>query len=627
MKSTFGFSTNEFPSEVHVSPRVGFSVNLSKPNPNDPFSQFLPAFLIRGGIGEFRAKTPTGLYTSAQAATGLTSTEQQVSCIGAAVPIPDWTSFADDPSSAPTQCLTDVTLPPSFSSVQPSVTVFAPDFEAPRSWRASLGIQHRLFGNITFSADASYARGVALYGVTDLNLNTTPAFTLADEGNRPVFSPIAAIVPTTGQVSSASSRKYAQYGQVLELNSGLASDTRQLTLIAGGATSGGTAFSLSYTLQRTRDQSSFSCCSAAQGFGSATTAGNPNVSEWSPGDQDVRHTIQGFMTRPINSWLEISANGRLSSGAPFTPMVGGDINGDGSRNDRAFIFDPSNTSDPRVASAMSALIASAPSSVRDCLESQIGRVATRNSCRGQWTPSLDMQANFKPSGFDLNRKMTFSLIGSNILAGLDQLLHGSNLRGWGQFNRSDPTLLYVRGFDPATQRYIYDVNGRFGSNNASRQVFRQPFVVALQARLTLGPDPRDRFRQIFAARTDSSSVSAAAVQNPIAQIIQMRDSLTLNDAQVAQLSVISDTLTAKSLALAAQIRAEVQKNGNANPAAIMSTLRPRFIEGRANLTTAMGQAQKVLTPEQWAKVPERIKNPAAFGGFGGQGRGGPPRDR
>jgi len=249
-------------------------------------------------------------------------------------------------------------------------------------------------------------------------------------------------------------------------------------------------------------------------------------------------------------------------------------------------------------------------------------VAGRNSCRGPWTPSLDMQMNFRPDGFNLHRKMTFSLIGSNVLAGLDQLLHGSNLRGWGQFNRADPTLLYVRGFDPVKQEFIYDVNGRFGSNNSARAVYRQPFVLALQARLALGPDPRDRFRQIFAARTDSSSIASSAMQNPVAQIIQMRDSLNLSDAQVTQLTTVSDTLAAQALALGAQIRAEVAKQGSGNPQAIMSKIRPQIVAGRQNLTAAMAQVQKILTPDQWKKVPENIKNPPAFGGGGGRGRGG-----
>ncbi|MEO6865514.1 MAG: carboxypeptidase regulatory-like domain-containing protein [Gemmatimonadaceae bacterium] len=622
IETKFGLRTSDFPSEVHVSPRVGFSINLTQSNPNDPFSQFQPAFLLRGGVGEFRAKTPTGLFTSAAGATGLTDTEQQVSCIGPAVPTPDWQSYLADAASAPTACVSAVTVPPNFSAVRPAVTLFSPDFEAPRSLRASLGIQHRLFGNVTLSADGSYARGVALYGVKDLNLNTTPAFLLADEGNRPVFAPSAAIVPTTGQVTSSGSRIYPQYGQVLELTSGLKSDTKQFTMSVNGATQGGTIFTFAYTLQRTRDQSSFTCCSAAQGFASPTTGGNPNLTEWAPGDQDVRHTLQTYFTKPVKSWLEVTANARLSSGAPFTPIVSGDINGDGSHNDRAFIFNPATTADAALAAAMKQLIAGSPSNVRDCLASQLGTVAGRNSCRGPWTPSLDMQANFRPEGFNLSRKMTFSFIGSNVLAGLDQLIHGSNLRGWGQFNRADPTLLYVRGFDPVKQEFVYDVNGRFGSTNTARAVYRQPFVLALQARLMLGPDPRDRFRQIFAARTDSSTIAAAAVQNPVAQIIQLRDTLNLNDAQVAQLTVVADTLAAKSLALGVLIRAQVAKQGSGgNPVAIMSAIRPQIIEGRQNLTSAMAKVQTILTPDQWKKVPEHIKNPPAFGGRGGGGRG------
>ena len=269
----------------------------------------------------------------------------------------------------------------------------------------------------------------------------------------------------------------------------------------------------------------------------------------------------------------------------------------------------------------SQLVANSPSNIRDCLVSQLGAIAGRNSCRGPWTPSLDMQANFRPSGFNLNRKMTFSLVASNVLAGLDQVLHGGKLHGWGQFNRADPTLLYVRGFNATTNEFIYDVNGHFGSNGASQAVYRQPFVLALQARLTLGPDPRDRFRQIFAARTDSSAVAASAVQNPVAQIIQMRDTLNLTDAQVAQLAVVSDSLAAQSLALGNQIRAVVAKEGSGNPQAIMSKIRPQIVEGRKNLTTAMGKVQTILTPDQWKKVPENVKNPPAFGGGAG-GRGG-----
>jgi len=627
VEQRFGLRTDEFPSEVHVSPRIGFSLNLSKPDPTDPFSRFRPAFLIRGGIGEFRARTPAGLYASAQSATGLPGTESQVECIGPAAPAPDWTTYLGDPSSIPDACASGVAVPPAFASVRPSVTVFDRDFEAPRAWRASLGVQRRLFGLVTGAADASWARGVALYGVRDVNLSVTPAFALADEGNRPVYAPPSAILARTGTVSTLASRVDPAFGQVLELGSGLASDTRQLTLSLGGSTTGGTVFRLAYTLQRTNDQSSFTCCSAAQGFASPTTAGDPNMAQWAPGDMDIRHSIQGFLTRPLTSTLEIAANGRIASGMPFTPLVGSDINGDGARNDRAFIFDPATAPDPAVAAGMRALLASAPTRVRQCLTQQSGRIAARNSCRGPWTPSLDMQLNWRPDQFGLHGNGTISVVAANVLAGLDQLLHGSRLRGWGQYNRVDPTLLYVRGFDPATDRFLYDVNARFGSTAESRTAFRQPFVLALQARITVGPDFRRRFQRIFAARVNDTSAAAQRVQNPVAQILALRDSLLLTPDQVTRLTAVSDTLAARATAIREAIRNIAQKQMNSGPQAMFAAIRPKIAEGRAALTTALSDAKAILTPVQWARVPDEVKHPRILGAAGRRGPGRPPGPR
>ena len=69
------------------------------------------------------------------------------------------------------------------SANKPNVTTFAPDFEAPRAWRGSLGVQRRILQRYTVNVDAMYARGVNYYGVSDLNLNTAaPQFLLSNEG-------------------------------------------------------------------------------------------------------------------------------------------------------------------------------------------------------------------------------------------------------------------------------------------------------------------------------------------------------------------------------------------------------------------------------------------------------------
>ncbi|HTC24050.1 MAG TPA: TonB-dependent receptor, partial [Gemmatimonadales bacterium] len=403
--SAFGLRTDHVPSEIHLSPRVGFTWMLGGGGAGGVGAG---ATILRGGIGEFRSPTPTTLYSSALAAPGLSNAETQLVCIGAAVPIPDWSTYLQDPSAIPGDCtdtVTTVAVTP-----HPNVTVLDPGFSAPRAWRASLGIQRPILGTFSLSVDASWARGVSQYGFRDLNLATAPAFTLAAEGNRPVYVPASAIVPTTGALSPENARIDPAFGQVLEVESNLASETKQVTVGFGGVTGRGASFRVSYTYTRAEDQSSFSGGGGTQGFAAPTTAGNPNIPEWATSNFERRHAILTTITYPVTGALELTAIGRLSSGVPFTPLVGADINGDGARNDRAFVFNPATASDAAVAGAMQTLLATVPSGVRDCLESQLGAIAGRNSCTGPWQPSLDFQLNWRPSWFGLDRRLTVSVL-------------------------------------------------------------------------------------------------------------------------------------------------------------------------------------------------------------------------
>jgi hypothetical protein len=76
---------------------------------------------------------------------------------------------------------------------------------------------------------------------------------------------------------------------------------------------------------------------------------------------------------------------------------------------------------------------------------------------------------------------------SNVLGGLDELLHGgTHLHGWGMTPFPDQTLYRLRGFDPSAQRFLYDVNPRFGSSSPSTTTARAPFRVTLDVSLNLG---------------------------------------------------------------------------------------------------------------------------------------------
>lgn len=620
--SLFGRRTDRFPSELSVSPRVGFTAFL--PGGGGQFA----STIIRGGVGEFRSPTPTGLFSSAQGATGLPGTESQLVCVGAQVPIPDWTSFATDPSTIPTQC---VGGGGPTAVLQPNVVVFDPDFTSPRAWRASLGMQRRLFDRIGVNVDANWTRGVSQYGFQDLNLDTVPKFRLADEGNRPVYVEPGAIDPASGLVNSAASRLHPELGDVVEIESNLASQAAQLTVGINGFTDAGAIYSLSYTYTNARDQSSFSCCSATQGFASPTTAGNPDTREWAPSNYQRQHAFIGTATYPINAAIEVTAIGRLSSGAPFTPLVASDINGDGARNDRAFIFDPAQTADTAVANAMRRVLAAASPSIRDCLLRQLGAVAGRNSCTGPWQPAFDLQLNIRPNVLGLDRRLTFSIVTTNLISGIDDLLHGVNgAHGWGAVRMPDPTLLYVRGFDQATNSYVYTVNERFGSTAASASAFRVPFQIGFQAHLAIGPDRvRDRLRAAFGgggrggrgggfaggastgpgSAADFASRMGRSLGNPITGILALRDSLHLTADQVARLQVIADTLQVRNDSVSAAIQAKINNAGsNADPRALVLSIRPRLTDARNARQKALTAAKAVLTAAQWNALPDALRS-------------------
>ena len=644
VEALFGRRTDEIPTETRVSPRVGFTWMLGGRSGDGEEQRGgrrgggrgAQAFqmgaassvtVIRGGIGEFRGRTPTQLFSSALDATGLPGDEQRLVCIGSAVPAPDWPLFLSDPGTVPTECSTGGGGP--IPSQLPVVTVFDSEFGAPRAWRGSLGLSRR-FGRLGLSVDASYSLGRNLAGARDLNLRNVPQFVLPDE-NRSVYVPAASIDTGTGATSVLASREHPDLAQVLEMRSMLESRTAQVTVGLNGVAWRSLLWNVSYTLSRSRDQTTFGGGSGGRGFGvgSSTTAGDPNAIEWGRSDLERRHAFSGALNWFARPWLDITSVIRFSSGQPYTPRVGGDINGDGARNDRAFIPDPSAAPDTAVANGMARLLGTAPDAARECLLEQMGRIAGRNTCSGGWTPTFDLQLNIRPDfGGSVGRRLTFMVSLVNPLAGVDQLLHGSNgLRGWGQPGRADATLLYVRGFDPAAQRYLYEVNERFGDTRGSRTAIRNPFQIGLQMRLQVGPDrqrdmlmgalgrgggggqrPRDLNLRLMVERI---------APDPIAPILERRDSLSLTDSQVTALETIADSLAMRVDSIATALRAHVDSLGpDADLRTIFPSVQPRLQEARNLYLGAIRSAERVLTREQWQQLPEWLRNPA----FGRQQR-------
>jgi hypothetical protein len=646
----YGVRTNQIPSEWHVSPRAGFTWTIGGSNFGPGGAGgfrgglFQPAsWVIRGGIGEFRNQPPTNLVAQARAATGLPSSTSQVTCIGPAVPLPDWGTYYADPDSIPEACTIGGGPQVTGLRAAPTVTVLAPGFETPRAWRASLGVERRLTQLLRLHVDMSMAAGIRQTGYTDLNLSSTPRFALASEGGRPVYVPSSAIDPATGAPSFIASRADTAFSSVVEAFSGLKTTSEQVTASLGGIVGPAVVFQLSYTWQRSRDQQT-----GVRG----STAGNPDVVEWGRSNFERRHSFVLTITYPFSTALELTSIGRVTSGTPFTPMVGGDVNGDGIRNDRAFIFAPGDST-PQ-AQGMVKLLATASPSVRSCLLSQIGQIAGRNSCTGPWQGSLDFQLNWRPAFWGLNHRLQISVVTFNFLRGLDELLHGVNgARGWGLQTRPDGTLLYVTGFSPATNSYAYTVNERFGATYGSATAYRPPFQIGIQARLTIGPD---RVRQaldamragggfrgglgggpagfgmggfrpeftpaILIARIDS------ALPNPARVVLAMRDSLKLDSGQIALLTPVADSLDAHKKVAVDSLRRVFERLGTSpDPTKLMGLmpqLRPLFQGARDDVAHAVVEVHSILRDDQWDKVPAGLRSFQATPNFRGLRRPGGP---
>jgi len=621
--SLFGRRTDALPSEWRFSPRAGFTLALGGQVARGRLAT-MPSLILRGGIGEFRSPVPGGLLTQAYGATGLDVAGQEITCIGAQVPGADWAGFAADPVTIPAACLD---AGPAVAPPVRTVTVFAPDFNAARAWRASLGAQKNLSTLFRLSVDASWVRGAAQAGYRDLNLDTVPAFLLAAEAGRPVYVSMADIAPVSGAVRFTGSRISPGFGHVVEIRDDLASEAWQATAGVNGILGRGIQLQLAYTWQRARDQGASARggggARTGGGAGWATTAGNPNTLEWARSDFERRHQFLLTLTYPFGTSLEVTSIGRVTSGVPFTPLVGSDVNGDGVRNDRAFVFPAGSVE----GDAIAGLLAGESGTARACLAGLVGRVAGRNVCTGPWQPSLDFQVNWRPGFWGLDRRLTLSLVTLNFLRGVDELLHGSaGARGWGTQARPDGTLLYVTGFDAATQRFTYQVNERFGATGGSATAFRPPFQVGFQARVTFGPDRRreamDALRGggrggmggmgpgLRGAGSPAEMLARleAALPNPAALVLAQRDSvaLALSTDQVARLERERDSLGVRMASRIERLRAALDQAGP-EPGRLLERVRPIFAEARGDILAVHAAVRAVLSREQWERLPARIR--------------------
>jgi hypothetical protein len=543
-----GIRSDLAPVAVGLSPRIGFRYAFRSSNGEEGYAVnalgtrvFSPSHLLRGGIGEFRNIIAPELVAGAVAGAGAPGGVLRLDCAGPAVPLIDWAGIGAGRATIPSRCLDGTGA---FAERAAAVRTLAPDWRPPRSWRANLGWSTAI-KSVDITLDGVVSWNLDQPSTREVNFGARVAGVDGVDG-RERFVSADAIDPATGAIAPLAWRRDPSLGRVLEQGAAARSLSTQLRVL------------VSPPMRRWLVRGAWVVGSVRaweNGF-DQPTAGDPRRFEWAPGEFDVRHQLQLQLGRSIVGGVTASVFLTAASGAPFTPIVAGDVNGDGSAfNDRAFI---TRRGDAAFTAAMDRLEAKADPRVRRCLVAFAERIAARGGCRGPWTAQATAQLALPITRGGLPAGSRLSLFVENPLAGLDQLINRGALRGWGTPAVPDPVLYAVRGYDRGTGRFRTDVNPRFGATDPARSALRAPFRVTVDVRIPLGaPWAEQQLQRSLRGgragdpgpRLDAAALVARYrrnVPNIYDDLIEEQDSLLLSPTQVTELRQRQAALTSRS---------------------------------------------------------------------------------
>lgn len=521
-----------------VSPRFGFRWVLGSraserpPMDYSPVGSFvrLSPGTLRGGVGLFRGFLDVSTVSLRRLDGGIAGGGvRQIRCIDEAAPTPDWIGYRSASATIPTGCASgglDAENLPNFS-------VVGRGYVPPQSWRANLAYSSRTSGtDVDVEVIASYNQNQ----VSSIDANFAPqnVTQLASEGGRPIFVPLSTIDPRTGLIPLMGRALLSPVGTVNVLQSNGESQSLQLRLSLTPFLAPGRLFRLSYVASSVRAR--------VNGF-DASTGGDPRTASWAPAAFDARHQVIVQAGRSIGP-VAIEAFVRAESGLPFSPVVRGDVNGDGQAfNDRAYVPGSSGV-DPTLMAAIARVAHASAPAVRRCLDRAAGMIAPLNGCRGPWSVSNNLRLSITGRALGFGTDSRVSLFVENPLAAVDRALHGDRLRGWGDGRIPDPSLLVMTGWDAERSRFTYAVNERFGTVDPALSLRRSPFRVTLDASIPFGPSSAGQLldramrggeRGAAPLVLDTARIRrvyARTVPNLYDAILRERDSLLLTPPQI-----------------------------------------------------------------------------------------------
>jgi hypothetical protein len=204
----------------------------------------------------------------------------------------------------------------------------------------------------------------------------------------------------------------------------------------------------------------------------------------------------------------------------------------------------------------------------------------------------------------------------NVLAGVDQLLHGNaGLRGWGSPTAPDPVLFVPRGYDASAKRFRYDVNPRFADTRANRTLYREPFRIVVDFSFNLSTDfslqtLRRAVEPVKTAegwqRRSADSIAAFYLQNTSSvhkALLEQTDSLFLSRAQVAALQAADSVFSERVRTVYGQLGEYLARGNGAAGKVEMDSASKAVKEYWRIFWEQPEVADSIITPAQKALFP------------------------
>ena len=453
VEQRLGARTDVKPSNWIVSPRAQATWDVR----NDG------RHVLRAGVGRFSSQPPYNVQVNHILQSGLEAVD--IIQVGNAAPRPDFPSYRRDISTVP-----GVPAGVSPSSIPAYINYFGKDFRVPTTWKGSAGYEYRI-GPMQLGVFGYYAKTVDNFQYFDKNMVQSPFFTI--EGGRGVFVP-ANRITALGRTNNADTRIHTDLGRVLELVGSSELEQKSVVLQGSVALPRRSSVSLSYTRNSTVDNSSFNCCVAITSTFSQNT-GDPRDLSGSRGPSDNAFRdkyVAAFLLPPIYGF-RVTGSYVGTSGRPFSLVINGDVNGDGTlNNDLAFVFDPNDPSTPAdIAAAMQRVLANPNNRARDVIRKYLGQIAPRNV---GWSPFRGQTDVRVARDLNLGRGQAVELTVD--IFNLENLL---NKKWGGEYNLGTAQqLVAVSGFNQVTRKYTYRVNEQVGTAVKSGS----PYQIQLGAR-------------------------------------------------------------------------------------------------------------------------------------------------